>query len=139
MDRYPSLPFYVIVNPNTGPGNNTLLDPNYARELPRLNSRKNVQAIGYVRTAWASRKISDVLQDVNIYSSWADNKTANYEVRGIFYDEAPNAYFPDTATFMNTIDRHVKNQTGFGGINFVLPRPISILIPGDSQSRRHSK
>jgi Spherulation-specific family 4 len=121
VDKYPSLPFYVIINPDTGPGNNTVLDPNYARELPRLNSKKNVQTIGYVRTTWASRNISDVLRDVNTYSSWADNKTADYKVHGIFYDETPNAYSPDIATFMNTIDQHAKTQTGFGGINFVHP------------------
>jgi hypothetical protein len=119
IDKYPSLPFTVIVNPNTGPDNNTLTDQNYARELPKLNSRKNVQTIGYVRTAWATRNISDVLKDVSTYASWAENKTADYRVHGIFYDEVPSTYSTDTAAFMNTLDQHAKNQTGFGGINFV--------------------
>jgi hypothetical protein len=127
LDTYPALSFTVIVNPDSGPGTNTLSDPNYARELPKLNSRKNVQTIGYVRTTWATRNISDVLQDVSTYSSWAENKTADYQVHGIFYDEAPSTYSSETAAFMKTLDQYAKAQVGFGGINFVLPLSISLI------------
>lgn len=127
VDKYPSLQFTVIVNADTGPGNNTLLDQNYARELPKLNSRQNVQTIGYVRTNWGTRNISDVLQDVSTYSAWANNKTADYKVHGIFYDEVPSTYSSDTAAFMSTLDRQAKMQSGFGGINFVLPQSISLI------------
>lgn len=126
IDKYPSLPFTVIINPESGPGINTLLDQNYERELPKLNSRKNVKTIGYVRTTWATRNISDVLQDVSTYSSWAENKTADYKVHGIFYDEVPNAYSSDTTTYMSTLDQYAKSQSGFGGINYVSSTPVDL-------------
>lgn len=119
VDQYPDLQFLVIINPSNGPGNQTLLDPNYERELPLLNSKKNVRTVGYVRTTWATRNVNDVYTDVSVYSSWADNKTQDYKMRGIFYDEAPTVYTDAALAFMNNIDSFAKNQAGFDGVNYV--------------------
>ena len=132
LDTYPALSFTVIVNPDSGPGTNTLSDPNYARELPKLNSRKNVQTIGYVRTTWATRNISDVLQDVSTYSSWAENKTADYQVHGIFYDER------GSKPVLNVADRSNKRIQRFT-LEGPAPSPLrakrSIAAPGASRRR----
>jgi hypothetical protein len=119
VDKYPDLQFLIVINPGDGPGNQTLLDPNYERELPILNSKKNVRTIGYVRTTWATRNINDVFRDVSVYSSWADNKTEDYKMHGIFYDEAPTVYTDAALTFMKNADDFVRKQAGFGGVNYV--------------------
>jgi hypothetical protein len=119
IDQYPDSQFVVVINPKSGPGNESLLDPNYCRELPKLNAKTNVQTIGYVRTGWTGRNIDDVLHDVSVYASWADNKTADFALHGIFYDETPNKYTADGATFMARINEFVKNHDGFGKVNYV--------------------
>jgi hypothetical protein len=111
--------FLVIINPHSGPRNDTILDPNYEREIPVLNSKQNVRIIGYVRTGWATRNITEVLDGVSIYASWATNKTANYQIHGIFFDETPNNYTSNGVSFMTDVTQFAKNQTGFGGVNYV--------------------
>jgi Spherulation-specific family 4 len=120
--------FLVVINPNSGPnGNATLKDPNFLREIPRLNAISNVRTIGYVRTGWGTRNETLILDDVNTYASWANFKVPGtndtFELHGIFYDEAPNNYTASGQAVMNNIDAFVKNHTGFNGVNFVhLPR-----------------
>jgi hypothetical protein len=119
VDAHPQMQFLVIINPHDGPRNDTLLDPNYEREIPVLNSKQNVRTIGYVRTGKATRNISEVRDGVSIYASWATNKTANYQMHGIFFDETPNNYTSNGVSFMTDVTQFAKNQTGFGGVNYV--------------------
>lgn len=113
LDKYPSLNFLVIINPDNGPGNDTLLDPNFQRELPQLMKRKNVIPIGYVRTINATRSLEDVARDVDSYALWMDNNTSNYLVHGIFFDETPSIYTKESSELMSSIDNYVKNHRGF--------------------------
>lgn len=105
--------FLVIINPNDGPGNDTLSDPNFQRELPKLFNRQNVVPIGYVQTANATRSIKDVENDVDKYSKWVLNSTSNYLMHGIFFDETPSIYTSEGAAFMSQIDDYVKHHNGF--------------------------
>jgi len=138
VDAFPQQHFLVIINPSSGPGNESQLDPNYARELPKLNSKPNVRTIGYVRTGWATRNLTDLFDEVDIYASWAMNKTGNYSINGIFYDEAPNNSTNNAIVFMNRADQYVKSHTGFGGVNFV--RSFVALAKADrAQSGNNSE
>ncbi|KAF8990054.1 Spherulation-specific family 4 [Cyathus striatus] len=85
---YPKVPFYVIINPNSGPGSGTQPDTNYqtctAQVKSAAGSNGNVKLLGYVSTSYGSRAASAVTADVNTYSGW----TASYRLNGIFFDEA---------------------------------------------------
>lgn len=115
--------FLVIFNPNSGPGVNTLSDPNFIHELPRLNSYSNVVTIGYVLTEWATRDITEVFDDVDTYASFATtpnpNNNGTFKLNGIFFDQAPNQYTAAAVQFMQTIDAYVKGHSGFGPLSFV--------------------
>ena len=119
INKYPDVQFLVIINPNSGPGNNSIMDPNFARELPKLNAKSNVHTIGYVRTGWATRDRRVVLDEVSNYASWANNNTADYELHGIFFDETPNNYSVQGEDYMKNIDNYVKTHNGFGRVNYV--------------------
>lgn len=107
------------MNPDDGSGNNTLLDPNFQRELPRLLGRKNVATVGYVRTIYATRNKTAVFEDVDNYAGWnIENSTTNYTLHGIFFDETPSNYSIESARYMAEVDSYVKNHNGFAG-NYV--------------------
>jgi len=77
----PTLPFLIVVNPNSGPGDNT--DTNYQTCITKLKSFVNVETIGYVRTNYTVRASSEVIADISAYASW----DASYRPSGIFFDE----------------------------------------------------
>jgi hypothetical protein len=109
--------FVVIINPASGPGNGSI-NPDFAREITRLNEQKNVKCIGYVRTTWATRNITQVYADVSQYASWGGN-SSNYQIDGIFFDEAPNNYTVESVEYMSNIDAYVRNDKGLGNSSFV--------------------
>ncbi|KAG9124437.1 hypothetical protein FRC07_011632 [Ceratobasidium sp. 392] len=83
---HPTLPFYFIVNPNSGPGGvNTQPDANYQACVPKLrpSGNPNVKLLGYVPTGYGSRALSDVHNDVHTYGQWG----SAYRLNGIFFDE----------------------------------------------------
>jgi Spherulation-specific family 4 len=127
------------VNPNDGPGNDTLDDPNYLRELPRLNERKNVMTIGYVSANYGNRTLDDVRKDVARYGSWS-KYDLNYGVHGIFYNQTPSEYSYETAAYMSQIDSYARGQPGLGGnlVRYFLNMLIQIIhnpgtVPRDSR------
>ena len=67
--------------------------------------------------------MSVVLDEVSTYASWSNStyssNTVSYKLSGIFFDEAPNNYTASGQNYMNQIDQFVKNNTGFGPINYV--------------------
>jgi hypothetical protein len=109
LEAHPKLTFVCIVNPNSGPGDSQYPDSNYDPAVRKLNSYKNVKTIGYVRTGYATRNISTVLAEVNIFAGWA-SKSPELAMDGIFFDEAPHQYVADAVTFMETVTKAVKNN-----------------------------
>lgn len=64
-----STQFIFIANPSSGP----IVDPTdlYLRCLPSLrNQGAPVSLVGYVRTGYGSRSVTDVQKDVQTYESW---------------------------------------------------------------------
>jgi hypothetical protein len=117
ITSHPRQKFMVILNPNSGPGNLPYPNTDYSSQIQKLNSFPNVRTVGYVRTDFAKRNITSVLLDVAIYSGWATNPNDGTNLtalalHGIFFDEVPNEYSPETATYLSTINLAVKNASG---------------------------
>ncbi|KAJ0315989.1 hypothetical protein COL922a_013836 [Colletotrichum nupharicola] len=71
LATYPDIDFYIIINPNSGPGASSPPASEYITGVTTLNSYANAHTIGYVRTNWANRNIDDIKQDIDVYSEWA--------------------------------------------------------------------
>lgn len=108
---HPELNFTVIVNPQSGPGTSPLPSSQYSFQVQQLNTYPNVQKVGYVRTGYATRNITDVLQDVATYSGWPSNSSA-LAMDGIFFDEIPSEYSTEMANYLTTINKAVKDSPG---------------------------
>lgn len=86
ITNHPNLPFWVVVNPASGPGaTNSQPDANYQACIPQLRpaANPNVKVLGYVPTGFGSRAQSAVQADITTYSQWG----AAYKPSGIFFDE----------------------------------------------------
>ncbi|CAE6414253.1 unnamed protein product [Rhizoctonia solani] len=86
ITSHPNLPFWVVVNPASGPGaTNSQPDTNYQACIPQLRpaANPNVKILGYVPTGFGSRAQSSVQADITTYSQWG----ATYKLNGIFFDE----------------------------------------------------
>lgn len=79
--RYETVPFWVIVNPASGPGAN--VDANYTKAIDRLIGSGCV-VIGYVSTSYGKRPVADVEKDID---AW---RKLYPRTNGIFFDEMLN-------------------------------------------------
>lgn len=114
METRPQLKFIVIVNPSSGPGSARYPNDDYTTSVEKLNTYPNVQTVGYVRTGYASRNISDVVAEVSTYAGWASNSSA-LAMHGIFFDEAPHQYSAHAVEFMRIANLAVKDASGLQG------------------------
>lgn len=117
--KYPDLNFFVIINPNSGPGDAPWW-PNvdYAREIPKLNAFTNVHTVGYVRSTYCNRPIDQVFQDIDTY---ATRKIGGKDklFQGIFVDETVNIFSPEVKTYLDRVDSKIKGTQGLSGKRFV--------------------
>jgi hypothetical protein len=111
VTNYPNLNFTIIINPSSGPGNSSQPSAQYTHQIQRLNAYPNVRTVGYVRTGYASRNLTTVLQEVGIYSGWAA-LSPTLAMHGIFFDEVPSEYTTSSAEYLATINEAVKNASG---------------------------
>jgi hypothetical protein len=120
ITEYPDLHFQIVVAPNLANG---IPDPNYITGLQTLNNFPNVQTLGYVPTAWASRDLASVEAEVATYASWANYTGGNIHVSGIFFDEAPSILNSDNLSYMGNATAYAKQAFG--------PNPIHVTLnPG---------
>ncbi|KAJ7595230.1 Spherulation-specific family 4-domain-containing protein [Mycena floridula] len=87
ISNNPSVPFIVVVNPNSGPGDSgSQPDSNYQSCIPKLSasgsSQNSVTLVGYVDTNYGSRSSNDVLADINTYGQWS----SSYKLQGVYLD-----------------------------------------------------
>lgn len=131
LDTRPDVQYTIIINPKSGPVSDAP-DEQFATELSRLSSYSNVQTVGYVRTGYATRKLSDVLSEVNLYAQWS-SVSSNYTMEGIFFDESPHNYSADAVEFMRSASEAVKKSKGIQGAKTVsTPSPSAanaMLLP----------
>ena len=109
ITAHPSVPFYTIINPNSGPGDpNTQAGPEYQQCMPQLLNKTNVVVLGYVATGYgAQSEQARVTTDVNTYHGWR----AAYRPDGIFFDEV-SGLAADFATYQ-TFASHARSLFSF--------------------------
>ncbi|KAF2017683.1 spherulin 4-like cell surface protein [Aaosphaeria arxii CBS 175.79] len=117
----PQLQFLVIVNPASGPGSSQYPDEKYQVEIEKLNGYPNVETVGYVRTGYASRNLTDVLTEVSTYAGWL-SKSNLTAMHGIFFDESPHQYSAEAVDFMLQATKAVK-ESGLLGKKTVIRNP----------------
>jgi len=97
-----------------------LPDASYAHEIPKLNAKRNVCTVGYIRTDYTRKDLSEVCEEVARYAGWSqDNSQSNLNVEGIFLDETPNLYTDDVAVYLQKISHCVKTTMGILGDRMV--------------------
>ncbi|DBA66414.1 TPA: hypothetical protein ACH3X2_002393 [Trebouxia sp. C0005] len=67
----------VLLNPDSGPGQQQIQE---FVDITRQSQAAGLKVLGYVDSSYGSRAISDVLSDIDTYSSW-------YQVDGFFIDD----------------------------------------------------
>ncbi|KAL4967042.1 spherulation-specific family 4 protein [Aspergillus stella-maris] len=122
IQSHPDLSFLVVVNPQSGPGNGSAPDEAYQVAIRQLDTYANVQKVGYVRTNYAERNVSEVLDDIATYSGW-ETESSDLAMAGIFFDEAPHQYAEGTAEYLTRINAAVKDATGLQGDRTVILNP----------------
>ncbi|KAJ5522858.1 CAZyme family GH135 [Penicillium frequentans] len=109
-ELHPKIQFQVIINPDSGPGYTEFPATSYITAVARLNTYDNVFMLGYIPTYHASRDISDVRNDIMIYSGWACFKNQNIALSGIFFDEAPNTNEQSSIHYMTKISNIARDH-----------------------------
>lgn len=116
ISTHPNVNFTIILNPSDGPGSNEYPQDEYIAAVQNLTAYRNVRLIGYVKTGWATRDISEVISDISIYSGWSGYATKNdapsIAVHGIFFDESPHVYSAESAEYLLKINKFVKDSIG---------------------------
>ncbi|CAO2653669.1 Nn.00g030800.m01.CDS01 [Neocucurbitaria sp. VM-36] len=118
----PKLNYIVIINPSSGPGDSQYPDEQYTSALSQLAKYSNVRKVGYVRTGYASRNLTNVFSELNTYAGWASKDKA-LAMDGIFFDESPHQYSAKAVDFMLSASQAVKNADGIQGAKTVIRNP----------------
>ncbi|KAJ9493135.1 hypothetical protein VN97_g151 [Penicillium thymicola] len=127
ISTHPDVNFTVVINPGNGPGPDSLPDGNYTREIPKLTAYANVRLLGYVYTSYGNRNVSAVRKDIQTYADWPTNSSdPNLAVRGIFFDETPQQYEPQTLTYLQGLTDFVKDLDDLGPDQFVVHNPGAV-------------
>jgi hypothetical protein len=86
----PGLHFFIILNPNNGPGG-SIPDACYVAEVARLRTPANTTLFGYIHMSWGQREYNHVIADISTWADWARYPDCDIHVDGIFVDEAPSS------------------------------------------------
>ncbi|KAL6233254.1 hypothetical protein BDW75DRAFT_194281 [Aspergillus navahoensis] len=125
ISAHPDLEFLVVINPASGPGNSSAPEEAYQAAIRQLDTYPNVQKVGYVRTNYAQRNVSEVLDDVATYAGW-QSQSAALAMTGIFFDESPHQYAAETVEYLERINAAVKSASGIEGDKTVIHNPGTI-------------
>ncbi|KAG9234923.1 Spherulation-specific family 4 [Amylocarpus encephaloides] len=128
---HPQLNFTIILNPHNGPGAGSMPDDHYSREIPKLNCQPNVCTVGYVRVDYCRRDMREVCQQIATYAGWSkDFPRSGLGVHGIFFDETPNLYSDNVASYLDSVSQMVKDQPGILGDRLVIHNPGTVPDAG---------
>ena len=101
--RYETVPFWVIVNPASGPG--TQVDPNYTRAIDRLVGAGCV-VLGYVSTSYAKRPATEIEEDIH---RWVEFYPRTH---GLFFDEMNYEDREESAEYQRSL-KDYASKAGF--------------------------
>src|SRR5436190_7069951 len=97
--RYATVPFWVIVNPASGPGN--AIDANYTKAIDRLQGAGCV-VLGYVTTSYGKRPAADVHADIDRWLKMYPR------TQGIFFDEMIYEDTEAAAKYQAALNRYAR-------------------------------
>jgi hypothetical protein len=98
--RYETVPFWVIVNPASGPGN--AVDANYTKAIDRLLGAGCV-VLGYVTTSYGKRPAADVQADIDRWLKLYPR------TQGIFFDEMIYEDTDAAAKYQAALNRYARD------------------------------
>ncbi|KAJ5959447.1 Spherulation-specific family 4 [Penicillium vulpinum] len=108
---HPSIPFYLIVNPSTGPGDTEYPEDVFITAVAKLNSYSNAKVLGYTHTEQGTRASSEVEKDITTYANWATYTGKNIRLSGIFFDEASNGEDTSKLAYFQNLSRKSKSSS----------------------------
>jgi hypothetical protein len=97
--RYETVPFWVIVNPASGPGKE--VDANYTKAIDRLQGAGCV-VLGYVTTSYGKRAAADVEADIDRWLKFYPR------TQGIFFDEMIYEDTEAAAKYQAALNRYAR-------------------------------
>ncbi|KAF4764318.1 hypothetical protein N7455_009876 [Penicillium solitum] len=124
IEAQPSIPFYLIINPSTGPGDTEYPEEVFITAIAKLNSYSNAKVLGYTHTKQGTRSSSEVEKDIATYAKWATYTGKNIRLSGIFFDEAANGEDPRKLAYFENLSRKSKSS----GLSTVIFNPGVKLV-----------
>lgn len=124
IEAHPSIPFYLIINPSTGPGDTEYPEEVFITAIAKLNSYPNANVLGYTHTKQGTRSSSEVEKEIATYAKWATYTGKNIRLSGIFFDEAANGEDPSKLAYFENLSRNSKSS----GLNTVIFNPGVKLV-----------
>ncbi|KAK4860815.1 hypothetical protein LT330_004546 [Penicillium expansum] len=121
---YPSIPFYLIINPSTGPGDTEYPEEVFITAITKLNSYPNTKLLGYTHTKQGTRASSEVEKEIATYAKWATYTGKNIRLSGMFFDEAPNGEDPSKLAYFQNLSMKSKSSS----LNTVIFNPGVKLV-----------
>ncbi|KAF1988341.1 hypothetical protein K402DRAFT_301296, partial [Aulographum hederae CBS 113979] len=130
---FPNLTFYVIVNPDSGPGSSLCPETEYSSAIEALNDHANVQAIGYVDTNFTHRPLERVERDIEGYSNWEHlcRPNSKIKVTGIFFDDVSDDGSNASFEYLNTATGYARANLSTVVYNPGVPLPETYYSGAD--------
>lgn len=122
ITAHPSVDFLIIINPDSGPGSESLPGSDYEREVPKLTAAPNVTTIGYVRIDYCRKPLHDACEEIDQFAGWVTahgNNVPGLAVHGIYLDETPNHFSAGRALYLEALHKHIKTKEGLLGQRLV--------------------
>ncbi|EKV16279.1 Cell surface spherulin 4-like protein, putative [Penicillium digitatum] len=111
IQAHPTTPFYLIINPSTGPGDTEYPDEAFITAIAKLNSYSNAKVLGYTHTDQGTRASIEVEQDIATYAKWATYSEKNISLSGIFFDQAPDGEDRSKLAYFQNLSRNSKSSS----------------------------
>ncbi|CAG7996966.1 unnamed protein product [Penicillium salamii] len=121
---HPSVPFYLIINPDTGPGATEYPDEPYINGISKLNSYPNAHVLGYTYTNHGTRAKSDVEKDIAAYAKWTNYAGKDISLAGVFFDLTPNGEDQSKLDYFQELSSTTKES----GLNMVVFNPGAKIL-----------
>jgi hypothetical protein len=129
IEAHPYTTFYLIVNPQSGPGPTEYPEEVLITAFAKLNSYSNAKLLGYISTTYGSRAIAEVESEISVYSKWSTYEAKDIAIDGIFFDETSNGQDASKLAYYQQVSRTAKRKR----LNFVTFNPGSRIAADTAQ------